>query len=169
VLGLDNLARSSIRVRINFVLCRPNHREFPDFVRMVAERWPEAAITVSFVGLSTDLVPRSQQLVPRYADVLPDLERGLAIAAGHGVEVEGFDSMCGIPLCLVPGDRGRFASLAPIPEGYDGGEFTRGDACSRCVLEDRCFGLRRGYAAMYGTAELVAVTSLRHPAASHSA
>jgi MoaA/NifB/PqqE/SkfB family radical SAM enzyme len=158
VLGLDNLHHSPIAVRINFVLCRPNHEEFPAFVQLVAQRWPKAAITVSFVGLSTDLVPRSRELVPRYAEVLPNLERGIAIAAQHGVRIEGFDSMCGIPLCLVPGDPARFAALAPIPAGYDGGEFTRADACGRCVLEDRCFGLRRGYAAMYGTAELVPIT-----------
>jgi molybdenum cofactor biosynthesis enzyme MoaA len=169
VLGLDNLSHSAIAVRINFVLCRPNHREFPDFVRLVASRWPRASLTVSFVALSTDLVPRSRDLVPRYADIVPDLERGLAIAAQHGVAIEGFDSMCGIPLCLVPVDRGRFAALAPIPAGYDGGEFIRADACRRCVLEDRCFGLRRGYAAMYGTSELVPIDATGAPATSPSA
>ena len=155
--GLDHLQRSNIAVRINFVLCGPNYQEFPELILMAAARWPKAAITVSFVGLSTDLVPRSKELVPRYADVLPHLERGLAVAAERGVEVEGFDSMCGIPLCLVPGDPGRFAQLAPIPAGYDRGEFIRADACRRCVLEDRCFGVRRGYAAMHGTAELTPI------------
>ncbi len=154
VLGLDNLAATPLRVRINFVLCGPNHREFPRFVQMVARRWPKAAITVSFVGLSTDLVPRSRELVPRYTDVLPALREGLAIAAREGVEVDGFDSMCGIPLCLVPGDRRRFYGLAPIPEGYDRGEFVRADACRACALRDRCFGLRRNYADLYGASEL---------------
>jgi MoaA/NifB/PqqE/SkfB family radical SAM enzyme len=154
VLGLDALVRSPMRVRINFVLCAHNLAEFPAFVEMVADRWSRAAITVSFVAPSTDLVPRTPELVPRYADVLPQLEAGLRIAAARGLEVGGFDSMCGIPLCLVPGDRREFFGLAELPGGYDRGEFVKTGPCDRCVLERRCFGVRRGYAELFGTDEL---------------
>jgi hypothetical protein len=71
-----------------------------------------------------------------------------------GVEVGGFDSMCGIPLCLVPGDLQPFFALAEVPAGYDRGEFLKPAACEQCVLEPRCFGIRRGYAELYGAAEL---------------
>jgi len=157
--GLDQLMAAGIRVRINFVLCELNRHEFPAFIVMVVDRWPDAAVTVSFVGMSTDLVPREAWLVPRYRDVLPALRDGLSLARRRGLEVGGFDSMCGLPLCLVPDDLRPFFSLADIPSGYDGGEFVKPAPCKGCVLQSRCFGLRRGYAQMYGWDELSPVTT----------
>ncbi len=162
--GLDQLANTTIRVRINYVLCELNRHEFPAFIDQVASRWPQAAVTVSFVGMSTDLVPREAWLVPRYRDVLPPLTEGLARARGHGLEVGGFDSMCGLPLCLVPQDQLPFFSLAQVPAAYDGGEFVKPAPCTRCVLQSRCFGLRRGYARMYGWDELRPLTTPPSPA-----
>lgn len=162
--GLDALARqhARLRLRINFVVCRRNHHEFPAFVALVHGRWPHAAITVSFVAPSTDLVPRTPAMVPRYAEVMPALREGLDRARALGIEVGGFDSMCGIPLCLLPpGELARYPDggrgLAELPVGIDGGEFVKPDACRRCVLERRCFGLRRGYAELHGTDELVPI------------
>ncbi|MEX1368737.1 MAG: radical SAM protein [Nannocystaceae bacterium] len=157
--GVDQLCAAGIRVRLNFVLCQLNHHELPAFVDLVAQRWPAAAITLSFVGTSTDLVPREAWLVPRYRDVLPSLRQGLSLAREHGLEVGGFDSMCGLPLCLVPDDLRPFFRLAELPSGYDGGEFIQPAPCRGCVLQSRCFGLRRGYAQMYGWDELRPVTT----------
>jgi pyruvate-formate lyase-activating enzyme len=165
--GLDQLRDTGIRTRINFVLCESNRHELPAFVALVAERWPRAAITISFVGMSTDLVPREAWLVPRYRDVLPPLARAMALARARGVTLGGFDSMCGLPLCLVPGDLAPFLSLATLPPGGGDGEFVKPAPCARCVLESRCFGLRRGYAQMYGWDELRPVTSPSDPARAH--
>ncbi|MEM6991359.1 MAG: radical SAM protein [Myxococcota bacterium] len=154
LVGLDALAAAGVAVRINYVLCRPNAEEFPAFVNLVAARWPHAAITVSFVGMSTDLVPRTRALVPRYREVMPALTEGVRRAGVHGIEVEGFDSMCGIPLCLAPVPSEHFASLAAPPADYDGGEFVHPPPCRACSLQTRCFGLRRGYADLYGWDEL---------------
>jgi MoaA/NifB/PqqE/SkfB family radical SAM enzyme len=156
--GLDQLRDAGIRMRINFVLCELNRHELPAFVALVAARWPQAAITISFVGMSTDLVPREAWLVPRYRDVLPPLHEAMALARAHGIELGGFDSMCGLPLCLVPGDRTAFLSLAPLPAGPQhgqehvgqpllpeaelvpggGGEFVKPAPCAGCALESRC-------------------------------
>jgi hypothetical protein len=152
--GIDQLYAAGIGVRLNYVLCTPNYAEFPAFVELVGRRWPAAAITVSFVGMSTDLVPRRPDLVPRYRDVREPLAEGLRRAEALGVEVEGFDSMCGLPACLVPGDISRFFDLPEVPAGYDGGEFVHPAPCRTCVLKTRCFGLRRSYAEMYGDGEL---------------
>ncbi|MBC8073993.1 MAG: radical SAM protein, partial [Deltaproteobacteria bacterium] len=159
--GLDALLAAGVRTRINFVLCTRNFHELPAFVELVASRWPSAAITISFVAASTDLVPRTTALVPRFSDVIPVLGDALARAASHGIEVGGFDSMCGIPLCLVPRSLAPFFSLAELPSGADGGEFVKPGGCQSCVLETRCFGLRRGYAELHGVGELSPVL---HPA-----
>lgn len=151
--GIDALCRTKVHVRLNFVFCEPNRHDFPDFVRLVASRWPRAEINVSIASAFTDLVPRTPELIPRYTDVLPALEEGLAIAKEANVQVIGFESMCGMPLCLAPVDKRAQLSLAEIPSGHDGGEFVRTEACGRCDLSTRCFGLRRSYAELHGTSE----------------
>lgn len=155
--GLDALAHTRILARINFVFCEANRRDFPEFVRLVAARWPRAEITVSVAGAFTDLVPRTRALIPRYTDVRPALEEGLALAKEAGIPVHGFESMCGIPLCLAPGEARAYQSFPEIPAGHDRGEFLKVQACSRCDLSSRCFGVRGSYAELHGTDELRAV------------
>lgn len=153
VRGIDALSKTNVHVRLNFVFCEMNRSDFPNFVRFVAARWPKAEINVSLASAFTDLVPRSKDLIPRYSDVLPALEEGLSLARQANLQVIGFESMCGMPLCLAPVDKRAQLLLAEIPDGHDGGEFVRTDACSQCHLSTRCFGLRRSYADLHGTSE----------------
>jgi pyruvate-formate lyase-activating enzyme len=151
--GLDELHRTRVELRINFVFCQANRHDFPAFVDLVSTRWPGAALNVSFVAPSTDVVPRDAKLIPRYSDIAGSLAEGLRRAASRGTRVLGFDSMCGLPLCLVPADvRAQYAQLPEAPD--DRGEFVKVDACAQCAFQRQCFGLRRGYAALHGTAEL---------------
>jgi len=153
-LGLDQLHATSVRVDINFVICQANLHELPAWVALLAERWPRAHATVSFVAPSTDVVPRERSLVPRYTDVLPVLAEAVAQAAARGVELGGFESMCGVPLCLVPSSLDRFFALSEIPSGFDAGEFVKSGPCSACSLASRCYGIRRGYVELHGDGEL---------------
>ena len=155
LLGLDELHRhAAVTLVINFVLMARNRDALPPVVRLVASRWPRAILNVSFVFASSDVVPIA--LVPRYADVLPQLFEALAEARRLGVDVRGFDSMCGIPLCLVPAES-RPALIAEVPPDYDRGEFVHPAACDGCVLIRRCYGLRRSYRDLHGDDELRAV------------
>jgi len=154
VVGIDALAASAVRTRLNFVFCEANRTDFPDYVDMVVKRWPRIVLTISFVASSTDVVPRTRAMMPRYGDILPALSEGLRKARESGLRVSGFESMCGLPLCLVPDDLARFFDLAAIPEGADQGEFLKPEPCRSCALSERCFGIRTGYAALHGYAEL---------------
>src|SRR5262249_22093092 len=137
----------------NFVIHARNHAQLPGYMRLAAERWPRALVNVSFVAPSSDVVPRDRGLIPRYSDVLPSLFDALAEADRLGVRVVGFESMCGIPLCLVPA-ASRPRALRAIEAGYDRGEFQKPDACGGCSLDRYCYGLRRGYAELHGAEEL---------------
>jgi len=160
VVGLDHLhALEGLSLIINFVICESNLHDVPSFVRLVGARWPRAYLNVSFVAPSTDVVPRDRDLVPRYSDALPFLVEALREAEQLGLRVGGFDSMCGIPLCLVPSGAEGFFRAEALPPGFDGGEFVKASACERCALSGRCFGVRRGYAELHGTDELRAVPS----------
>src|SRR5205814_443013 len=108
--GIDELVQTPIHVRLNFVFCQANREDFPRFIDFVAGRWPSlvaasplgTAIVFSFVGSHTDVVPRSHALIPSFTEIMPSLLAGLARARAVGLQVSGFDSMCGLPLCLVP-------------------------------------------------------------------
>lgn len=156
VRGIDHLHASRIRLLLNYVVCEKNRHQIVDHVRVVHSRWPRARLNLSFVAPSSDLVPRDRGLVPRYSDALPAIAAAVAEARRLGVPVGGFESMCGLPLCLVPDGFGELVT-AEIPAGFDGGEFVKAEACARCSLAPRCWGIRRGYAEIHGTTELRAV------------
>ena len=157
LLGLDALHRhEAVTLVINFVLMARNRDALRPVVRLVAARWPRAILNVSFVFASSDVVPTA--LVPRYADVLPQLLEALDEARRLGVDVRGFDSMCGVPLCLVPA-ASRPALLAEVPPDYDRGEFVHPAACDGCALRRQCYGLRRSSRDLHGDGELRAVAA----------
>ncbi len=157
VVGIDNLHRhEQVYISINFVITQRNHTDLVPFVRLCARRWPRAFVNVSFVGASSDVVPKEKALVPRYDEVLPHLSGAIAEAKRLGVDIGGFESMCGVPLCLVPTED-RFFVLADIPEGYDQGEFVKPPVCDGCDLKKKCWGVRRGYFDLYGAEELAPV------------
>jgi hypothetical protein len=84
---------------------------------------------------------------------------GLRLAAALGVRVTGFESMCGIPVCLKPDGLGEYAHLPEVVPGEDLGEFTKPAPCQRCLQAPRCHGIRRGYVELYGYDELRPVTA----------
>lgn len=156
--GLDALQEEQVRgrlqVRLSFVFCQQNIASFEEVIALAAARWPGTSIAVSFVAPSTDMVPRTRALVPRHSDVLPALARGVQRAATLGVTLSGLESMCGLPLCLVPPTLVDTDALPALPSDYMDSEREDADACRTCALADRCFGLRRGYAELWGTTEL---------------
>ena len=162
--GMRNLLREGVGVRVNFVVCGYNAGEFPelpDFIDRELRSVPGARVEVnfSFVAPSSN-VPRDAALVPRFSDVAWALEAALSRAAALGLDLLGFDSQCGVPPCFLP-ERVRaraFAQDLPAQElAAFAGSFRKAPACERCSFTRRCYGVRSGYAEMYGTGELHAV------------
>lgn len=154
VVGIDHLTARGVNVVLNFVICETNLHELPAYVTLVADRWPDASVNVSFVAPSTDVVPREREFIPRYTDAIPHLAAAFAVARQREVRLVGFESMCGIPLCLVPSEIEAYFALGTVDPGYDRGEFVYPPACEGCELRGRCFGVRRGYVELHGAAEL---------------
>jgi len=159
VAGIDKLRAAGVRVTLNFVIHTANQTELPAFVRFVAARWPDAYLNVSFVHAASDIVPRTRELVPRYADVMPSLREAVADADTLGVRLTGFQSLCGLPLCLVPRTIRDRLELPELPPHAQDSEMTKSDVCGDCALSARCHGVRRGYVSLYGTDELHAVAA----------
>ncbi len=155
VAGIDALdARGDVDLELNFVMCRTNVADFAGVVRLIGARWKRASLSFSFVATSTDVVPHDRAMIPMYSEGVPGIANGLALAKELGVRVTGFDSMCGIPLCLLP-EGALTGEALPAPEDTgDGEEFVRAEACDGCALRQGCYGMRRRYADLYGTSEL---------------
>ena len=154
VAGLDILAHLDVLLELNFVMCEKNYRDLPSYIDFVHRRWPAVMLSLSFVAASSDVVPMERDLIPRYSDVLPYLREALRRAYDLGLWVSPLDFMCGLPLCLSPWSIDDPLSREDIPVGFDGGEFIKTEACRACVAQTKCYGLRRRYAALHGTAEL---------------
>jgi MoaA/NifB/PqqE/SkfB family radical SAM enzyme len=155
VIGIDNLhAARAVFLILNFVIHEKNIHDLVPYVRLVAARWPRAFVNISFVAPSSDVVPKERALVPRYAEALPSLAVAVREANALGLTIGGFESMCGIPLCLVPTELSAYFELDDIPPGFDRGEFVKTAACQECELRNKCYGLRRGYLALHGDDEL---------------
>jgi MoaA/NifB/PqqE/SkfB family radical SAM enzyme len=155
--GLDHLHRAKVPTTVNFVLCGANADEMTPALELVAARWRGARFNLSFVQASTDMVSRDRALIPRYRDVMRHVQDVFRAGRQRGVDVIGFESMCGLPLCVVPDGVGR--ELFDIPPEFESDDFVKTDACTRCVHDRRCWGIRRSYAELHGTAELLPVTS----------
>ncbi len=165
VVGIDRLYATRVKIVLNFVICETNVGDLVPYVRLVGARWPKAFVNISFVAPSTDVVPREREFIPRYSEALPHLQQAIAEARRLGLEIGGFESMCGIPLCLVPADLGAYFDLGEIPPGFDKGEFVKPEPCGRCDLAAKCYGLRRGYQDLHGADELRPISAQGDPRA----
>jgi len=163
--GIRNLTAAGVSVCLNFVLCAYNADELaglPDFVAREIGLDPPGRVEInfSFVAAGSENVPRDTGLIPRFSDVAWALEAALARARALGVPLLGFDSQCGVPACFLPEEVRAAWFVEDLPEeeiGAFAGAFRKGEACARCALTRRCYGLRTAYAETYGTGELRAV------------
>lgn len=153
--GIDHLVEAGVDVTLNYVITSENVGELPAYARLVAERWgPRVTVNLSLAHASTDLVPRDELTIPRFADVRRSVDEALAILRQAGVRWCGFDGQCGIPLCLLGDGWLDVAALAPLASPEPPAGFLKIEACVRCELTDRCVGIRETYAQLYGTSEI---------------
>jgi MoaA/NifB/PqqE/SkfB family radical SAM enzyme len=167
VAGIKNLLANKVSVKVNFVLCGYNVEELPalpDFVhREFIEPYPDVwvGINFSYVAASTDNVPRDTQLIPRFSDVAWALAAAHRRALSLGIVISGFDAKCGVPPCYLPDDLRELHFVTEIPAeeraNAAAAGFTKAEACARCELDKRCYGIRTSYAEMHGTSELLPI------------
>jgi MoaA/NifB/PqqE/SkfB family radical SAM enzyme len=161
IAGIKNLLAAGVAVCLNFVLCAYNASELaglPDFVaRELLTPGARLDLNFSFVAAGSENVPRDTGLIPRFTDVAWALEASLDRARALGIPFLGFDSQCGVPACFLPEEVRAAWFVEDLPaaevEAF-AGAFRKGEACTRCVLARRCYGLRAAYADTYGTGEL---------------
>ncbi len=161
--GIRALCEAGIEVKINHVLTHYTAVRFARFVQFVADTLahPKLKVTVAVAG-HIDGGPIDPRSLPRHAAIGGFVAEGLRLARALGVPLVGLTHPCGLIPCTVPDAVDAFSGHElgrPAADG-DGTEARARDgnvkvpACSTCVFNDRCFGLRQEYAQAHGTDEL---------------
>jgi len=159
--GIDALVAAGIAVQANCVITGSNADALLPMVRLLAERWPGSVrLNLSWAHASSELVPRSAQITPRFGDVRAEIGAAIAACSELGVAFRGLDGQCGLPLCLPEPDWLDGGSLPILPPDSFREGFIKVEACDQCALNHRCVGLREGYAELHGTGELQPVSAL---------
>jgi len=171
VRALENLAALPVRITADVLLARSTAQHLDETVAFFADRGVRRfALWLLYAGdvEGGDAEPVARE-VPRIADVVPALERTLAIAQARGLTLVSFHT----PPCTLP------AALRPIwqpardlgievvdPGGHrfalDASPFEGGghvEACAGCAVRDRCGGPRTDYLRLHGASEFRALSS----------
>jgi MoaA/NifB/PqqE/SkfB family radical SAM enzyme len=158
-LGIDALLEAGVAVQLHFVVNGVNFRETPAFVERVLARWStRPSLLFSFVA-PMDRVPKEGWLVPRFTDAAPPLRAALDRCREAGLRFSGPGSFCGLPLCILDGDRRYYPDRHPVPDGSVSSEFLHPPVCDSCSERAHCRGVRTAYAALHGVSELHSIDS----------
>jgi len=153
VAGLKNLIGAGIATVVNCVICRRNADTLPEYVDFVAETLPGVEICFS---IAAPIYGRSMDatIVPRYSELRAPLTAALEKCIARGVGFSGLAEGCGLPLCILGGERCFFPNLRRVRPSPSDNSFLRLERCAGCALGSFCLGVRRFYISLYGDGEI---------------
>ncbi|HEX4047528.1 MAG TPA: radical SAM protein [Elusimicrobiota bacterium] len=148
--GFKNILARGIRLQVNIVILRENFRRL---ARMTSRLLDLGVRDVKFGSLLA--AGNYPHLAARISETRPFLAEAVAVARARGSRF----SIEKTPICMLPEAADHFQPendpLADRRSDFGSPE------CSRCLVQDRCFGVDPGYAALFGRGELKAVTDKR--------
>lgn len=148
--GIDSLVAAGIRVALNPVLARQTQHLFADYVRFVADRWPQiSSISVSAVQPHGRAGRGShpEELLPDYDALAPQIRAARTVARDAGIEL--LNPYCGLPLCVgwaddparsVEAIEAAAGGWRPTPGVENRGDKRQGAPCQDCAWRTRCGG-----------------------------
>lgn len=162
--GIGALIAVGVDVWLNCVITGENFRELPALVEMIHQKWGTApTLNLSYANASTDLVPVTPEVTPRFAHVRPFVAQALGDARRLGIRCDGLDGECGLPLCFLDPEWVDAETLAELPAPNPAPGFEKPATCNDCALFDRCVGVRSHYAELHGVDEVTPVLRLDAP------
>ncbi len=170
VAGITAALKAGIRVGLNCVVERANHRDLPAHAAFIAEHFvraiptnPVESVTYSRPQTYHDRELWRERLVP-LDEIEPFLLRAVETLRTVGVLLDVTTGSCGLPACLLRAHPGLI--FLPEPEHVGMADPTYrshardGTACGRCALVDRCQGPGQGYFELHGDRGLVPFDAL---------
>jgi MoaA/NifB/PqqE/SkfB family radical SAM enzyme len=168
--ALANLAALGTPVAADVLLTRSTAGELDSTVAFFADRGARRFALWLLSASDAEDDERVAGEVPRIADVVPAIERAIAVARARGLEIVSFHTPpCTLPPSLRPAwQPARDLAMTVVDPGdhsfalesspFEGG--ARVEACASCVARDRCAGPRADYLTLHGAAEFHALSSL---------
>lgn len=148
LMGVRRLLSLGAKVRLSHVVCRPNFPHLPDFVDFLwRSKLPIAWVQFSFVK-AVGRAQGSAEVVPRFQDAAPFLNRALARCREIGLAFE----VDHIPVCFVPDFKEQHVDYRKMREKTPGvhlSEKQRTADCAACALKELCPGPRKDYLAIH--------------------
>ncbi|HOO57510.1 MAG TPA: radical SAM protein [bacterium] len=153
VRGISNLRKNGIMVLISHVINSFNFASLSRFVEFSASALDRTPIVFSVAApIYGAMITRG--MMPRMSELKSHLSEALDLCYELRVPFSGLTAMCGIPLCILDGNPRYFPDARVIDSGSENRDMLKTEACSNCGLTGYCFGVRKNYAAFYGTGEL---------------
>lgn len=153
VQGIRNLLDAGTVVTVNFVICRVNAAHLADYVRFVHDELKGAGVSFN---LATPFYGKlmHMSIVPRYAEIREGLAAAIENCIALGLHVGNVSVMCGVPACILDGDRRLLGDLLPVATEPSNSDFIKPERCAGCSLDRYCYGVRRYYVELYGDEEI---------------
>ncbi len=163
VAGIRRLCEAGIAVTLNHVITRQSAAEFPAFIAFVARElgsFPELSLSLAVASHIGD-GPLDPDVLPRMAELAAPFRAGLLLARAEGLVLDNLIHPCGVPPCVLDGDVGVYGEEQPHAGiGVGDPSCVKPDFCRDCRFDAVCPGIRKEYAAKFGTAEFHAVPQL---------
>lgn len=150
--ALEHLAGLGVGTNVTHVLCPENVAKVPAFARYLWERGLCGKLCFLFAAPIVPELARPDRVL-RFSDGLGPLREALEYCLEVGAPFDGLSERCGLPECLLAGDRRIYGQAVRIVEANRAHDFVDALACRSCIRRDYCYRVRGLYAYLYGVAE----------------
>jgi len=159
--GIKNLNDLGEKVKINIVITKLNYKDLEKFVSFLLRKFKIEEIRFTMVMNEGNVTSNPKGIFARMKEVAPHICRALDIINDRvGCYVYNM-----VP-CLLPGrekyinDLGQLDTILIGPEFETSldesrrGKKIKGKQCENCNFNDRCYGVWKSYAEIFGLSEL---------------
>lgn len=165
--GIKNLSRKGISVCVKVVISQYNQYDLANLTQLAYELGAET-MNIAFPHGLGAAEWNFDEVIPRYKDIVMELERVCDISKKTGMWVD-FET---IPCCIIPNNIDRVSELiyademticSPVGENTFNWDMERkrikskGENCKKCIYETRCEGVWTEYAEKFGMDKFIGI------------
>lgn len=166
VLGLKNLEAIGMQISVKTIVLKQNYQQLPDFVCFAYDTFPTAGVSIHGLIMRGRADDNKQELVVRYKEVKPYLERALDVAIERQKNLGVFL----IPTCVIDPSYWSYLSvnwkqmakemiyISPEETIYGNLDVSQPTYCDDCLMSDHCSwsweSAWKEYIHLFGTEEL---------------
>jgi len=151
VLGIKNLLKNNIKVRLNIVINSLNYKEIPQNIDFIAKNFKGIEAVIFSFAAPVGKAKENNWIIPQISAAIPFLRKAVKKALKHKLRFE-IPSRCGFPMCFLPEYYNYFDDITTI-YSWDKNKFNdkvKPIWCRDCRLRQYCSGFWKDYVKIYG-------------------